>query len=290
MSQLGPVAVLGATGQVGSAVVRGLSRRGLPVHAIARTVGPDRSATRNHVVPDWNESDLATAFDGCASAFVMVPLTEDAEALGQRVHAALERAAVQRVVRLSVLGGVIDDGLALGRLHGALDRDLMSRGCRPAILRPDSFMQNLLGSAASIAQGQLVNATGEGRMALIDAEDIGECAAALLAGDAAWPDHPMDLTGPELLSHDDIAVRIGRWLKRPVAYEDLSPLALRGLLLEFGLPAFLAEIFSELAAWTRRADRAEQMSDAVPTLLGRPGRRLETFLDAHAASFSEPSP
>lgn len=290
MTESGPVAVLGATGQVGSAVTRALDRLGVPSHALIRSGRPAAPGVSTRVVPEWTEEGLVPAFAGCTSAFVMVPLVEHAVELGRTAHAALERAGVRRVVRLSVLGGVIDDELTLGRLHAALDADLAARDLASAVLRPDSFMQNLLGSATSMQQGSLTNATGDGRMALIDADDIGECAAALLAGTAPWPDTPLDLTGPELLTHGDVARRTGRWLGHAVRYEDVSPPALHAMLLDFGVPGFLAGIFAELAAWTRRVDREEVMTDHVPRLLGRSGHRLETFLQAHASVFAPAAP
>lgn len=217
----------------------------------------------------------------------MVPLTPDAVALGQQQHASLQAAGIGHAVRLSVFQGVIDADLTLGQLHGALDADFRARGLTGAVLQPDSFMQNLLGSAPSIAAGSLQNATGQGRMGWIDVDDIAHVAAHILQQPSDATLLSADLTGPELLSHADVAERIGRWVCRSVVYEDLSPDALRSQLLSYGLPVFLATIFCELAAWTRDPSRIERLSPVVETLTGRAPRTLEQFLAANPDCFPQ---
>jgi hypothetical protein len=71
-----PIAVLGATGQQGSATVHALLERGLPVRAITRNVDSaaahaltERGAT---VVADLDTPEsLRAAFEGAAAAFAM---------------------------------------------------------------------------------------------------------------------------------------------------------------------------------------------------------------------------
>ncbi|PWN55883.1 NmrA family NAD(P)-binding protein [Abyssibacter profundi] len=280
-----PVAVFGATGQVGRAVADALHAAGVPVRGLVRAAPPWRPSWPCHVVADWNAPSLEPALQGCRAAFSMVPLAPNAIELGRRQLAALVAAGVDHVVRLSVLQGVIDAGLRLGRLHGALDADFRGCGLSGTVLQPDSFMQNLLGAAPAIRAGTLQDATGQGAMGWIDAADIAAVAAHLLALPTPPGVRAIDLTGPELLTHGEVADRLSRWLGQPVVYEDLSPEALGVQLQGYGLPAFLVEIFCELAAWTRETRDTRQPSGAVEQVLGRPPRRLEAFLAAHPDAF-----
>lgn len=206
----------------------------------------------------------------------MVPLVPEATALGLRLNAAAEAAGVPTVVRLSVLRGLARDGLALGRLHAAIDADLRQRRIRAqTILCPDSFMQNLLGAAPQVAAGELQDATGQGRMGFVDVDDIAACAVQALTGRAA--PGIVDVTGPEALSMPEVAARFAAVLGRPVAYRDMPVDALRRQYLAWGMTTFLADTLAELAAWTR-AQAETPLSDAVATMTGRPPTPLEAFI------------
>ena len=92
-----------------------------------------------------------------------------------------------------------------------------------AVLRPSWFMQNFTGDhphAESIrTTGTLASATGTGRVAFIDADDIAAVAAhALTAGDA--PNRDLVLTGPEALGYDDIAAVLTEVTGRRVTHRN----------------------------------------------------------------------
>ena len=75
------------------------------------------------------------------------------------------------------------------------------------VLRPSWFMQNFTGDhlvAQGVRDGEIVTATGDGRVAFVDAADI-----AAVAGRALIDDEPHNaeyiLTGPDALSYEDAA-------------------------------------------------------------------------------------
>lgn len=80
-----------------------------------------------------------------------------------------------------------------------------------AVLRPSWFMQNFTGThthARSIRdEGIISTATASGRVGFVDAEDIAAVAVRALTDEQA-PNTGLVLTGPEALSHDDIAAVI----------------------------------------------------------------------------------
>ncbi|MBR9814334.1 NmrA family NAD(P)-binding protein [bacterium] len=277
-----PIAVLGANGQVGRAVVSALRVRGAACRRILRRpLQP--SIAGDTVVADWSEAMLKRAFDGCSGAFLMVPLVEQAPELGRACHAAAAAAELDRVVRLSVLQQLAHDGLALGRLHRDLDDDLHSYDLQAASLCPDSFMQNLLPMAPAVRSGQLPNATEAGRMAFVDVADIAACAAAMLCGDAPCAGRH-DLTGPEQLSMPDVATLLGDLLASPVQCVTQSVEALRQQLLDFGMPKFLVEMLCELTQWTRDG-RAQTPTDSIDAITGRSPKSMEQFLAENRAAF-----
>ena len=82
---IGPVAVLGATGQVGRHVVTGLAQRGVAHRALTRR--PSRPG--EHQVNLAQRTGLAGAIAGCRS---MLLLTADTDDQAEREIAALEAA------------------------------------------------------------------------------------------------------------------------------------------------------------------------------------------------------
>ena len=279
---MAPVAVLGASGQVGAAVVAALQARGTPVRRVLRMRSP-YPMPGDLSIESWTADGLNRAFAGCEAAFLMVPLIEQAPELGVISHRAAEAAGVQRVVRLSVLQALRRDGLQLGQIHGALDDDLHRRGLEAASLCPDSFMQNLLPMAVAVQAGQLPAATGDGRMAFVDVEDIAACAVAILCGDRPCAGHH-DLTGPQSLSMADIAALFSSQLGLDVRVARQTIQALRQQFLGFGMPTFLVDVLCELTQWTLDGN-AQQATDAVRQLTGREPRAMTDFLHRHRAAF-----
>ena len=281
-----PIAVLGASGQVGGAVAAQLAEAGHPV----RTIGRRPLAlpgVEHHALSAWTGDALGPALAGCRAAFLMVPLVPDAVALGRCLNAAADAAGIDTVVRLSVLQGLVRDGVGLGRLHAAIDDDLRARSIpRVLTLCPDSFMQNLLGAAPQVAAGELQDATGDGRMAFVDVHDIAACAVSGLLGHAAPGVH--DLTGPAALSMDEVADTFTRVLGRPVAYTDLSVAERRRQYRQWGLSDFLADTLAELAAWTRSQPPCP-VTDAVRAITGHPPTALGTFIERHGAAWGQTS-
>lgn len=280
------IVVLGANGTVGRRVAEQLLAAG---HSVRVPVG-DRESARPlaeagaEIVPANILRDDPTAwFRNAAAAFLMIPLHPRMEEAGLRINRAVAQQRVGRVVRLSVLTALMEADVSFARVHRKLDEDLCSAVSGSAVLRPDGFMQNLLGSAISIRAGHLINAGGRGRTALIDAMDIAACAVAMLTGEAACSGRH-DLTGPEALSFREVTRHLSRTLGWPVAYVDLPVSQYRLMLQELGVPMHMVGILGELADFTREG-RGGAISTGVGGILRRPPKTLEAFINARRNDF-----
>jgi uncharacterized protein YbjT (DUF2867 family) len=142
-------------------------------------------------------------------------------------------------------------------------------------------MQNFTGTHAhgrSIrADGSIRTATGSGRVGFVDAEDIAAVAVRALIGEQA-PNTDLVLTGPEALSHDDIATIITEVTGRPVTRRRLSYEQMRDRL--------TAEVPAEFAALLAGMDRAiaagaeDRVTDTVQRLTGRAPRNFPALVEA----------
>ncbi|MDO0926392.1 NAD(P)H-binding protein [Streptomyces sp. TG1A-8] len=268
----GTTLVVGATGTTGSRTaarllaaghrVRAASRRGTPVPGAQAVrfdwydpAGFDDALTgtdRLYLVPPVGDPDPAAA---------MLPFLERARGLG-----------VRRAVLLSS-SAVPEGGPAVGAVHRALP-GLFDEW---AVLRPSWFMQNFTGGhlhAVSVREhGAFATAAGDGRVGFVDADDIAAVAVRALTDERA-PRTDLVLTGPEALSHDDVAAILGEVTGRPVTHLRLTREQLRDRLAEAaGLPPKFAALLADLDGTI--AERAEdRVTDTVHRLTGRPPHRF----------------
>jgi uncharacterized protein YbjT (DUF2867 family) len=270
----GTTLVIGATGTTGSRTTARLVAAGHRVKAASRNATPVRGA--EPVRFDWYEPlTHATALDG-ADRLYLVPPVGDTDPAAVMLPF-LQRAAAAGVRRAVLLSSsaIPEGGPAVGTVHQALP-GLVEQW---AVLRPSWFMQNFTGShphALGIrAHGTVLTAAGSGRVGFVDAGDIAAVAVQALTGEHA-PCTDLVLTGPEALSHDDIATAITEVTGRPVVHHRLSYERMRDRLTELMPPEFAAM----LAGMDRAiaAGSEDRVTDVVERVTGRPPRGFRALL------------
>src|SRR5439155_6799006 len=122
-----------------------------------------------------------------------------------------------QVVKLSAMGAG-DPGSEILRQHGETDELLKASGVPWTILRPNSFHQNLLWSAASIRErGEFHLPLRDARQSLVDVRDLAAVAERALT-EPGHEGKTYDFTGPESLSYADVAATLSAVRGRPVRY------------------------------------------------------------------------
>jgi uncharacterized protein YbjT (DUF2867 family) len=223
------ILVTGATGHVGSELVRLLAEQGTPARALIHS--PDKAAPIQHLglevaVGDYEQPDtLDAAIVGCDHLYLVSPPSPRQPQQERNVIDAAKRAGVSHVVKQTVLGADPDATMAFGRWHGQIEQHLVRSGLPHTLVQPHSFMQNFLLSAQPVAdQGVLYGMTCAGRTSYTDTRDIAAVAAQVLTS----PRHEgqrYTLTGPEALSAAEVAERLSAATGRPVRYVDLPAAA-----------------------------------------------------------------
>ncbi|MGI5272145.1 NAD(P)H-binding protein [Nonomuraea sp. CA-218870] len=269
------IVVTGATGSIGRALISLLPRDevlavvrepadlGCP-HALGDFERPESIAA--HLSPGDRLFLNSSLWPGVADAHRAV------------IDLAREAGAAQ-VVTVSVRHA--RPGGRLGQdPHGRIDEHLRASGLPHAILRPGGFMQNLL---TEVRDGRFHGSYGTARVNHIDVRDIAEVAAALLTRPVG-PSATYTLTGPEALTHEEIAAAITAATGRPVTYADLPVPAMTAHLTAQGVPEGVA---AQLAAMMREMETEDwaSVSTVVEDLTGRPPRSLSDFLAGHAHAF-----
>jgi uncharacterized protein YbjT (DUF2867 family) len=270
--------VIGATGTTGSRTAARLAAAGHRVRAASRRGAPVPGA--EPVRFDWYDpATHAAALGGADRVYLVPPVGDPDPAAVMLPFLRLARTSgVRRAVLLSS-SAVPEGGPAVGQVHRALP-DLFGQW---AVLRPSWFMQNFTGThthAAGIREeGVIRTATGDGRIGFVDAEDIASVAARALTDEHA-PDTDLVLTGPEALSHDDIAAAVTEVTGRPVEHRRLTREQMRDRLSAQVPPVFAALLADMDRAISEGAE--DRVTDTVRRVTGRRPGSFRALLEREA--------
>jgi len=222
-------AIMGITGQVGSAVAEALLAKNKQVRAVLRNpqkADQWRERGAEIALADFNDAEaLTAALHQVEGVFVMLPPEfapspgfPEARSVIDAVSKALLAARPSRAVYLSSIGAQRTSGLGLVTALHLLEEAVLSLPIPGASLRAGWFMENSLWDVpAARDQGKLFSYLQplDKSFALVAIEDIGRIAAETLLED--WTgSRILEVAGPERYSPFQIAVAFAAALHRPV--------------------------------------------------------------------------
>jgi NAD(P)H dehydrogenase (quinone) len=243
------IAVIGATGRVGSEIVRGALARGDAVTALVRDSVKARRAFGEpaglHIRPTRldDPGDLAEAFDGIRTVFIAMG-SIGIEGVLQRIgiNAAAGTRSIEQVTRLSVLNTSADSLGINQRGHYGIDQFASSTAVPYSTIRPAIFSASLRAAAHEVRGSRTwTGLAGSGRMALIDHRDVAEVGLRVLTDRALWGAHH-DLTGPALMSWPQALELLSAELGEPVTFRVAAERQFLERLIGAGVPAGAAEL------------------------------------------------
>jgi len=286
------ILITGATGNVGSQLVKVFSANGVPVSALIRKRDPVKQPPLRSV--EYIEGDLAKpsslveAFKGAKSIFLILPLVQNMVDLGCNAVDAAKKAGVSYIVKLSVL--LPDESpIKLYQLHREVENYIEASGLDCCFLKPNSFYQNFINQCGkTIRNGNVFfMPLGDARISLIDTRDIASVAFKILTSDLG-KNEAHDLTGPESLTNENIAESFTKVLGRRISYAAIDDDAATTSLSQGGVSYWMISVLMELYH-SQRKGNADLVSDSVKELTGKPPIPFQQFVWDHISSFT-PSP
>jgi uncharacterized protein YbjT (DUF2867 family) len=282
------VLVTGATGTTGSALLRVLESRGVPVRAMIRREGDAERlgpTTATAVAADFDDAEsLRSALRGVRNAYLVTPSSPEAEAQQVRFAEIAAESGVGHLVKLSQFAADESSPVRFLRYHAAVERRIRDLGIGYTFLRPNLFFQGFLAFRATIAkEGRFFAPIGDARVSAVDVRDIAAVAAAALTE----PGHlgkTCTITGPEAITHDDVARAITEATGREVRFIEVPPEAFAEALRGVGVPPWQADGLVEDYAHYARGEAAE-VSPTVRDVTGEGPRDVVRFARDHAGAF-----
>jgi uncharacterized protein YbjT (DUF2867 family) len=279
------ILVTGANGTTGREVVGHLAAAGRPVRAMVRKPENAEGLPREGVevvLGDFSDlGSLESAMTDIDAVFMISFEHPEILELQGNVIAAARQAGVRIVARLSSASADPGSDTPLIRTHGEGDLQLARSGVPYVLLRPQWFNQNFL----TYCPGGVIGLpAGAARLAFVDTRDIAAVAIKALS-EPGHEGRSYVLTGPEALSHAEVAALLSRATGRRFVYEDVPPEAYRRSLLEGGASEHQADAVSGLLAEVRRRGVAE-VHDDIERVLGRPAISFGQFARDYAEALA----
>jgi uncharacterized protein YbjT (DUF2867 family) len=283
------IVITGATGTVGSEVVKRLSAQGVQVRAVTRH---PRKAEANPlpyvqlVYGDFEDPEsMRRACSGVDRAFLVTNSTARTEQQQIAFTRVAHQSGVRHIVKLSQLHADAGSPARFLRYHAAVEAAIQASGLISTFLRPNLYMQGLLHFRQSIQeQSAFFAAAGDAGISAVDVRDVADVAVAALTT-AQHDNQIYALTGPDTLTFAAMAHQLSRAVGRPITFVDVPPESMRAALADLGFPAWQADGLLEEFAMYRRGEAAG-VEPGVRDALGRPPRSFDAFARDYAPMFT----
>ena len=281
MASSGKILITGATGNVGSALLENLIPMNIELRALAHDESDAESLEGRGVWASLGDflkpETLGPALEGVSTVFLLTPIhPEQVSQATKVIKAAKESGNDPRIVRLSVHQASHEAPARNSRQHAEIEDELISSGLPYTLLRPQSFMQNTLMAAPTVAsQGRIYQPMKSGRLGMIDARDVGEAAAKVLTEDG-HEGKVYTLTGPAAINFYDVAEVLSEVLGKEVSYINIPLEKAKEAMLNMGLTEWRADVLIEYAK-AHSEGYSDWTTDDFEQLTGHPATSYSKF-------------
>jgi uncharacterized protein YbjT (DUF2867 family) len=277
--------VIGATGNVGSEVVKQLLSAGEKVRVFTRDAskGTAWGGQVEVAIGDLTSpATFAQAAAGVEGIFLMNGALDGG--IFRQLIAAAKAQGNPRVVFLSTLFAGLSES-RIGQLHKDKEDVIRSSGLPGRFVRAGAFMTNAYQWAGTIkAEGVVYNAMGAGKVAPVAADDIAAVAVHALTDPSLTPE-VFEVTGSELLTIPEQVAILADAINRPIRCVDVSTeTGIQGLI-DMGTPAPVAAAVGQSYEAIRDGKMA-LVKDTVKQVTGRQPRSFQSWAREHASRFA----
>lgn len=267
------ILLTGVTGKTGGAVAGELIEKGVPLRALVRDAGKAaalKEAGVELVVGDAGDrAVVARALDSVEKATLILPNSREQQSMEMQFVDLAAEAGVKHLVKLSSLEALPDATSPIPASHYAVEQHIRASGMGWTMIRPNFFMQNLLGSGFTIkAEGRFYLPMGDGVTVMMDCRDIGAAIAETLVG-SGHEGQSYEISGPELLSFYDVADRFSEVLGKKIEYVNQDPAAYREKITPFLSSEWHADAVMHLFSEVADGVTSPKVTDTFSKLVGR---------------------
>ena len=286
------VLVIGATGTVGSEVVKALVQRGADVRALTRRQpkpGTFPGAVEIALGDLTDPVSVAEAMKSVDKLFLLTGNAADEFTQALTAYGLAKKAGLKHVTYLSVFNA--DQFLEVPHFAAkyAVEQAIRAGGMPYTILRPGYFVQNERRLKPVLAgPGVYPVPAGNHGLAVVDVRDIAEAAAISLTEDG-HKEKTYDLVSSELLSGPDAAATWSKLLGKEITYAGHGDFdGFEAQLRKTGLPSWLAyDLRVMFEGYVERGfSNTEDQTARFAALLGHQPRTYSSFAEELAREWA----
>jgi uncharacterized protein YbjT (DUF2867 family) len=287
------VLVTGATGNVGSEVVRQLSQATsdtnikAAVHSVENAKKVQQHDRIKTVQIDYDKQEgLQEAFNKSNKLFLLThPSPKTVEHESNLISEA-KKSGIRHIVKQSVMGADLKAGVEVMRLHRQTEKLIEESGIPYTFLRPNEFMQGFINYQGPTIKNN--NAfyipAADAKVSFVDARNIAAVAVkALMDGDRHY-NKTYTVTGPEALSYHQAAEILSNATGKKIDYVNVSDEDARGAMKEAGLNDWLIDTISGLYDFYRKG-YASEISSGVEEATGKKPTTFAQFAKDYSDAF-----
>jgi uncharacterized protein YbjT (DUF2867 family) len=286
------ILITGATGTVGSEVVKQLSAKGenIIVKAAARSATDNtfENLDRVQVVQlDYDKPDrLAVALKGVDKLFLLTPFQSNMVDLTSNLVSEAKKAKVKYIAKQSVMGADAEPGITPGRLHRQAEKIIEESGIPFTFLRPNFFMQNFVNYYSNLirSQGAFYTPAGDAKVSFVDVRDIAAVAVKSLINDNQQKGRAYNITGGEALSYGQAAEILSKAVGKKINYVNVTDQDARKGMKDMSMDEWTIKSMIELFEITR-AGYVSEISPIVEQVTGNKPITFSKFAKDYAGAF-----
>jgi uncharacterized protein YbjT (DUF2867 family) len=271
-------------GNIGRVVVERLLEAKHKVVVISRHPEKVAAATANGATLLRGSIDedavVERALEGADALFWLTPITFEpvdymawAKDIANRAASAARRHGVRRAVVISSIGAQHDSGVGPVSCNPVIEKAFTTALPNVTVLRPGSFMENLLQHVGTIAQAGTMYTRYPASLKIpwIAARDIAESAVRALTDEGSKGSQMLELQGPEDLHQLQVASIVSEGIGRPVTAVEVTEEQAKQGMVGAGMPSrfadLLLEMYAALASGRMQRTQARNAATSTPTTL-----------------------
>jgi len=278
---MGKILVTGATGNIGSFVVKELVQLGCSVKAAVRNMKKDNfpNPLVEAVIFDFTDpSTFPHALSGVDKLFLVRPpqLANPAKDMKPFLSAVKEK-GIKHIVFVSLMG--VEKNPVVP--HRKIENMIIEFNLPYTFLRPSFFMQNLNTTHLDDIKlrDELYMPVGKAKTSFIDTRDIAAAAAVCLTG-KGHIGKAYTLTGNEALDYYEVENILTDVLQRKIRYKKPNAWNFRRTIIKRGIDVKFANVMTMLYLATSFGTAAKVTTDTMQ-LLGRQPISFRKYAEDH---------
>jgi uncharacterized protein YbjT (DUF2867 family) len=194
---------------------------------------------------------------------------------------------VKHIVMLSSMAVDVEPEIAIGRLHRQEEKIIEDSEIPYTFLRPTAFMQNFINFYGHMIQNQsaFYLPAGDRKVSFVDARDIAAVAVqALTRNGSRHANKVYDITGEEALSFTQAAEVISKAVGREISYKEITDEEARKGMKKMGMENWLIDAMME-GFYSIRAGYASRTTTVVEQITGRKSISFSQFVKDYVQAF-----